>query len=130
MDLPAQGRNLRPPFLHIFLTNMRLTLHILSAHWRDRGTGMDRFAQTLGTWLLLAGAAGLAACSSGASGLVTGATTVTAADAPGGITNENPLARPIGVAWTSARAKRCGFYFDAAKLRSSYLTFEARQSSR
>jgi hypothetical protein len=31
------------------------------------------------------------------------------------------------VAWTSARAQRCGFYFDPAKLRSSYLAFEARQ---
>ena len=37
------------------------------------------------------------------------------------------MARPIAVAWTSARAQRCGFYFDAAKLRSSYLVFEGRQ---
>ncbi len=91
---------------------------------------MGGFTPNWGAWLLLAGAAGLAACSSGASGLITGTTTVTAADAPGGITNESPMARPIGVAWTSARAKRCGFYFDPAKLRASYLAYEARQSDR
>ena len=90
---------------------------------------MGGFTPNWAAWLLLAGAAGLAACSSGASGLITG-TTVTAADAPGGITNESPMARPIGVAWTSARAKRCGFYFDPAKLRASYLAYEARQSNR
>ena len=32
------------------------------------------------------------------------------------------------VAWTSARAQRCGFNFDPAKLRASYLAYEARQS--
>jgi hypothetical protein len=91
---------------------------------------MDAFARIWGAWLLLAGAVGLAACSGGASGLITGTTTVSAADAPGGITNENPMARPIGVAWTSARARRCGFYFDPTKLRASYLAYEARQSPR
>ena len=34
----------------------------------------------------------------------------------------------MAVAWTSARAQRCGFYFDPAKLRASYLAYEARQS--
>jgi hypothetical protein len=109
---------------------MRLTLHFLLAHWRDRGIGMDGFARVFGAWLLLAGAVGLTACSNGVSGLVTGTTAVSAADAPGGITNESPMARPIGVAMTSARAKRCGFYFDAGKLRASYLAYEARQTTR
>jgi len=90
---------------------------------------MDGFARILGAWLLLAGAVGLAACSSGASGLVTG-TTLSAGDAPGGITNESPMARPIGVAMTSARARRCGFYFDPTKLRTSYLAYESRQMDR
>jgi hypothetical protein len=90
---------------------------------------MDGFARICGACLLLAGAVGLAACSSGASGLLTGTSTLSAGDAPGGITNENPMARPIGVALTSARAKRCGFYFDPGKLRASYLAFEARQSN-
>ncbi len=37
----------------------------------------------------------------------------------------DPLARPIQVAWTSARASHCGFIFDPAKLRSDYLATEA-----
>ena len=32
------------------------------------------------------------------------------------------------MAWTSARAERCGFYFDPGKLRASYLAYESRQS--
>jgi hypothetical protein len=88
---------------------------------------MDRFAQFLAHELLLAGALMLAACSNSASGLTTG-TTAVPTDAPAAISNEGPLARPIAVAWTSARAQRCGFYFDAAKLRSTYLAYEAKQS--
>jgi hypothetical protein len=75
--------------------------------------------------LLLAAAALQAGCS-GASGLTTG---TAAADAPGGLTNDSALARPVAVAWTSARAQRCGFYFDPAKLRASYLAYEAKQSA-
>jgi hypothetical protein len=85
---------------------------------------MHRFARGFAFGLLLV-AAGLAGCS-GASGLLTGSTA--AADSPGSASNEDPAARPIAVAWTSARAQRCGFYFDPAKLRASYLAFEARQS--
>lgn len=89
---------------------------------------MDRFAQVFASALLLAGAALLAGCGSSASGLITGSAP-SAADMPGNLTNEAPLARPIAVAWTSARAQRCGFYFDAAKLRGSYLAYEAKQSN-
>jgi hypothetical protein len=89
---------------------------------------MDRFAQRLASGLLLVAAAVLVGCSGGASGLLGGDTT--AADAPGaGLKNDDPAMRPVGVAWTAARAQRCGFYFDPAKLRSSYLVYEARQSS-
>jgi hypothetical protein len=87
---------------------------------------MDRFAQILAWGLMLAGAAVLAGCGSSASGLITGSTS---ADTPGNITSDDPLARPIGVAWTSARAHRCGFYFDPNKLRASYLAFEAKESN-
>jgi len=38
---------------------------------------------------------------------------------------EDPLARPIQVAWTSARASFCAFIFDPVKLRSDYLASEA-----
>jgi len=88
---------------------------------------MDRFARAIASGLLLAVAGLHAGCGSSASGLITG-TAPAAADAPGSLTNENPLARPIAVAWTSARAHRCGFHFDATKLRASYLAYEARQS--
>lgn len=41
----------------------------------------------------------------------------------------DPLARPIQVAWTAARAQRCGFYFDANQLRSAFLSYEAGQGA-
>lgn len=68
--------------------------------------------------------------STNASGSTTGVTGLTAVqppDAPPGITNDNPMARPASVAWTSARAKRCGFFFDPDKLRTTYLGYEGRQ---
>jgi hypothetical protein len=89
---------------------------------------MDRFAKVLACGLLLACTGLSGGCGSSASGLVTGSAP-TAADMPGGIGNDSPMARPIAVAWTSARAQRCGFHFDAAKLRASYLAYEARQSN-
>jgi hypothetical protein len=72
-------------------------------------------------------AAVCAGCTGGAAGLLTGSAPA-ATDAPSGLANDNPQARPIAVAWTSARAQRCGFYFDPAKLRASYLAYEAKQS--
>jgi len=87
---------------------------------------MDRFAHAFVSVLLLA-AAGLASgCGGSASGLLTGSTPA-AADGPGTLNNDDPAARPVAVAWTSARAQRCGFYFDPAKLRASYLAYESRQ---
>lgn len=46
-------------------------------------------------------------------------------DAPG-IKKDDPMARPIQVAWTSARAQRCGFNFDPARLRSNFFAAEQR----
>ena len=87
---------------------------------------MDRFARGFAFGLLLV-ATGLAGCGGSGAGLLTGATAA-APDAPGTSKNDDPLARPIAVAWTSARAQRCGFRFDPAKLRASYLAYEAGQS--
>jgi hypothetical protein len=39
---------------------------------------------------------------------------------------EDPLARPMQVGWTSARASHCGFVFDPAQLRANYLAAEAQ----
>ena len=37
---------------------------------------------------------------------------------------EDPLARPIQVAWTSARATHCGFIFDPGQLRANFMAAE------
>ena len=42
------------------------------------------------------------------------------------VTPEDPMAKPIQVGWTSARASHCGFVFDPVQLRSAYLAAEAR----
>lgn len=86
---------------------------------------MDRTAKGIGAGLLLLMTALHAGCGSGASGLTAASL---AADTPG-ISNEDPLARPIQVAWTSARAQRCGFNFDTGKMRANYLTFEQRKGA-
>ncbi len=85
---------------------------------------MDRFARAIAFGVLVSAAALCAGCS-GASGLLGGSA---AADAPDKLGNDNPAARPIAVAWTSARAHRCGFFFDPGRLKASYLAYEARQA--
>jgi len=40
------------------------------------------------------------------------------------VASSDPLARPIRVGWTSARATHCGFVFDPNQLRSNYLAAE------
>jgi hypothetical protein len=86
---------------------------------------MDRTTRGIGAGLLLLLTSLHAGCGSGASGLTTASV---AGDSPG-ITNEDPLARPIQVAWTSARAQRCGFNFDTTKMRTTYLGYEQRQGA-
>jgi hypothetical protein len=89
---------------------------------------MDRFAKSIAFGLLLFAVTLSAGCS-GAGGMLGGsANAETAPDGPGRISNDHPLARPIAVAWTSARAHRCGFNFDPFKLKASYLAYEAKQS--
>ena len=84
---------------------------------------MLRFARLLSAGLLLAGAGLAAGCGGNAAGLTT-SSTASESKIP---SNEDPLARPTFVAWTAARAKRCGFFFDAAKLKASYLAYESKQ---
>ena len=43
------------------------------------------------------------------------------------VTPQDPLARPIQVAWTSARASHCGFMFDPVKLKADFMADEARR---
>lgn len=93
---------------------------------------MDRFAHAGALALLLAATGLHAGCSNSSAGLTTtGSSNLLPADAQAtaGLSNDDPMARPVAVAWTSARAKRCAFYFDPAKLRSNYLAYEARQGA-
>jgi hypothetical protein len=67
--------------------------------------------------------AGLSACGTVESlrGPAEGASTEKEAR---NIAPNDPLARPVQVAWTSARASYCGFIFNADQLRASYLAAE------
>ena len=42
---------------------------------------------------------------------------------------QDPMARPVQVAWTSARAKKCGFYFHPQQLKSSLVSYETKQDA-
>jgi hypothetical protein len=73
--------------------------------------------------------AALAGC--GAVDRVRGTTTSTSVGATSDkearyVSPENPLARPIQVGWTSARASHCGFVFNPDQLRADFLASEAR----
>jgi hypothetical protein len=45
------------------------------------------------------------------------------------VTPQDPLARPIQLAWTSARASYCGFMFDPVKLKADYMADESRRGA-
>jgi hypothetical protein len=68
-------------------------------------------------------AAALAGCSAG-SGLTTGA--LLGEDKPAAPVNDSP-ARAFQVGTASARAVKCGFNFDPAKLKNNYLAYEKLQ---
>ncbi len=92
---------------------------------------MARFAFMIG----LTVAAALTGCGSSSNpgaGLTTASILGDAPASAGetlGIRNDDPMARPVQVAWTSARAQKCGFNFDAATLKSTYLAYEGSQGS-
>ena len=78
--------------------------------------------------LIAASALLLAGC--GSSGLTTASLTggsepAQAAAAPAGPPPSDPTSRAVQVGATSARAVRCGFYFDPAKLKASFLAAES-----
>lgn len=82
--------------------------------------------RTLLPALALAGALGLTACSGGGfstGSLLSGATK---AAEPAGIAND-PNGRAMHTAATSARATKCGYTFDAGRLRDAFLAAEAKQ---
>jgi hypothetical protein len=83
--------------------------------------------------------AALALSACGNSGAKTGSGLSTASilgEAPAaasgespGITKADPMARPVQVAWTAARAEKCGFNFDGNRLKTNYLAFEQAQGA-
>lgn len=75
-----------------------------------------------GTMLALAAMA-LAGCS-GSSGLTTGS--LLGEEKPAAPVNDAP-ARAFQVGTVSARGVKCGFNFDPAKLKASYLAYEGQQ---
>ncbi len=74
--------------------------------------------------MLAIGAAALAGCSGGGSGLTTGA--LLGESKPAAPVNDGP-ARAFQVGTASARAVKCGFNFDPAKLKTNYLAYEKQQ---
>jgi hypothetical protein len=88
---------------------------------------VHRSALMLALALLGAAAALGAGCADGtSSGILTDIGKPTAVPASGAASRE-PLARSARVASTAARAQICGLAFDSAKLRASYLAYEAKQ---
>ena len=104
-------------------------VRVVSTFAQATGDEMDRFAQAGIAALLLAGTALQCGCSNSSAGLTTNSAGLLPADAPTAVSVDDPMARPIAVSWTSARAKRCGFYFDPAKLRTNYLAYEAKRGA-
>lgn len=81
----------------------------------------------------IGGAVALSACSSGSAGLSTGSlfgssAKTEAAQAPT-VLPQTPDDRALHVGATTARATRCGYVFDPANVRASYLAFEAGQGT-
>lgn len=73
-------------------------------------------------------AVGLAGCNAG-SLLQTGSVKPTATAATAQPQPATPIDRALHVASTSARAHKCGFYFDAPALRQSFLAAEAARGT-
>jgi hypothetical protein len=74
--------------------------------------------------MLVLAASALAGCS-GTSGLTTGSL-IGGEQKPAGPVNDPPM-RAFQVGTVSARAIKCGFNFDPAKLKTSYLAYERAQ---
>jgi hypothetical protein len=86
---------------------------------------MTRTQQAIAAALLMGTTALHAGCGSSAG--VLGGGGELPGDAPSLINNADPMARPVQVAWTAARAQRCGFFFDPAKLKANYINYESKQ---
>jgi hypothetical protein len=73
-------------------------------------------------------AAGLAGCSSGggvSTASILGSAPAPAANAAPVVPSSTPTSRAFQVGSVAARATKCGYVFDEARLKSSYLAYEA-----
>lgn len=89
---------------------------------------MSGSAPRIGGLIIMAslGVALLQGCSTVGSVTGSGQGGVSSDKAARYVTPQDPLARPIQVAWTSARASHCGFVFDPVKLKADFMAAEAR----
>ena len=80
--------------------------------------------------LVLTGCGGGGSSGSGLStASILGEAPAAASGESPGINKDDPMARPVQVAWTSARAEKCGFNFDPARLKASYVAYEQGQGA-
>jgi hypothetical protein len=79
--------------------------------------------------LMCAAAILLAGCGASLPGLTTGSLFGGSAKAPAAapVAKNDPVSRAMQVGTTSARAQKCGFNFDAVKLRTQFLAAEGTQ---
>ncbi len=80
--------------------------------------------QTRAAYAALAIAAALLAGALSSCGTVGSLTSKDPEQEARNVALDDPLARPTQVAWTSARARYCGFVFDPARLRANYMASE------
>jgi hypothetical protein len=83
---------------------------------------------------LVATTLALGACGGGGSDGISTASLLDGKSAAGsgevgGVKADDPTAKATQVAWTSARAQKCGYNFDAAKLKANYLAAETRDGA-
>jgi hypothetical protein len=97
----------------------------ISAHDSPAAASLRRLYLAAALSLALAG------CStvSGTVSKVTGKEGATTDKEARYIKPEDPLARPVQLAWTAARAKHCGFMFNPEQLKAAYLADEARRGA-
>ena len=91
---------------------------------------MSGSAPRIGGFIIVAASLGIAllqGCSTVGSVTGSGQGGVSSDKAARYVTPQDPLARPIQVAWTSARASHCGFMFDPVKLKADFMADEARR---
>jgi hypothetical protein len=118
------------PHAPLTLTGVQRKRERLMTHW---GMIMLDVRILIGTLTLSLALGGCGSSGNSGSGLSTasvlGEAPASASGESPGITRADPMARPVQVAWTAARAEKCGFNFDSARLKANYIAFEQAQGA-